>query len=74
VAPLRFPGWVLGVPFALLISWFAVSNRGPVTLELWPLPNSVEVPVYLAILAALGVGFVLGATAAIVSAMGRRRK
>ncbi len=73
MAPARFPGWIVGVPFALLISWFAVSNRGPMTLELWPLPGSIEVPVYLGILGGLGIGFVLGAAAAILSAMGRRK-
>lgn len=74
MAPLRFPGWVLGVPLALLISWFAVSNRGSVTLEMWPIPETVEVPIYLAVLGALGLGFVLGAAASIISASARRRK
>ena len=70
---MRFPAWSLGVPFALIIAWFAVSNRQPVLLQLWPLPDGIEVPLFSPILAALGVGFVLGAAAAILSALGRKR-
>jgi uncharacterized integral membrane protein len=68
----RFPSWLVGIPFALLIAWFAVSNRSLIQLELWPIPGSVEIPIYLAVLTALLVGFVMGALAAIASAIGRR--
>jgi len=71
---LRFPGWFVGIPFALVIAWFAVSNRSTILLELWPLPGSLEIPVYLVVLIALLAGFVLGAGAAIFSAIGRGRR
>jgi len=74
VASLRFPGWLIGVPVALLIAWFAVSNRSVVQLELWPLPGSLDAPLYLTVLIALLAGFILGAAAAIASALGRGKK
>ncbi len=39
---------------------FAVSNRGTVSLDFWPLPYSIDVPAYLTVLGALLVGFVVG--------------
>ena len=71
---MRFPGWLIGIPFALVISMFAVSNRGPVALALWPMPETLEVPVYLVVLLSLLAGFVLGAGAAIMSVLGRGKK
>lgn len=72
--PLRFPGWLIGIPFALVIALFAVSNRIVVPLALWPLPDTLDAPIYLVVLIALFVGFVLGAAAAILSALGRGKK
>jgi uncharacterized integral membrane protein len=40
---------------------FAVSNRSPVELNLFPFPFLLELPVYLALIAALVIGAVLGA-------------
>jgi uncharacterized integral membrane protein len=60
---------------------FAVTNRQPVSLGLWPLPDIVEVPLYLVVLGGLALGFVVGEFAAWVGArrwrqearQGRRR-
>ena len=71
---MRLPGWFLGIPFALMFAWFAVSNRGQVELVLWPLPGGVDVPVYLVVMLALLVGFILGAGGAILSATVRRKR
>ena len=71
---MRFPGWLIGIPVALVISLFAVSNRAPVAMALWPLPDTVEAPLYLVVLAAVLLGFVWGAGAATVARRGREKK
>jgi uncharacterized integral membrane protein len=47
------------VAVGLLIP-FAVSNRAPISLGLWPLPFLVDLPLYLLVLLLLLVGFVIG--------------
>ena len=49
------------MPFLVLLIAFALSNPKPVPLGLWPTDYTVEVPVSLAILAASGLFFFLGA-------------
>lgn len=70
----RTIAWLIGLPLALLVVLFAVANRQPVALELWPLPWSVALPVYLVVLGALALGLVVGAAAVSMSllAAGRR--
>jgi len=70
----RTLAWLIGLPLALLLAMFAVANRQPLALELWPLPWSIEVPAYLAVLGALGLGLVVGAAAAGLSCLGVRRR
>jgi lipopolysaccharide assembly protein A len=53
--------WAVAVPLFLLLILFALSNREPVSLELFPLGRlPFDVPLSIAILAAMGVGFLLG--------------
>jgi uncharacterized integral membrane protein len=53
--------WVVAVPLLLIMISFALSNRDPVTLWLFPFGElPFDVPLSLAILAAMGLGFVLG--------------
>lgn len=61
------------VPLALLTVLFAVDNRQPVTVGLWPLPWSVDMPLSLAVLGALAVGLVAGIAAGWASRLCRRR-
>jgi uncharacterized integral membrane protein len=50
-------GIVLGV--------FAIHNHRPVALDLWPLPSGqVEVALFLLVLAAAFIGFLIGGAAA----------
>jgi len=49
---------------AIVLAVFAVSNRGTIALGLWPVPDVVELPLYLLILACLLIGFVAGELAA----------
>jgi len=66
--------WIFVLLVALVLALFAVSNRESVTLGLWPVPFLVEIPLYVAMLAALGVGFVLGELAAWVAGRHPRRE
>ncbi|MPY70275.1 MAG: DUF1049 domain-containing protein [Alphaproteobacteria bacterium] len=52
----------LFIVIALVAVVFAVSNRGTVTLNLWPLPFEAALPVYLVVLGAAGLGLILGVT------------
>ena len=51
---------VLFVIFVLLGVLVAVSNRQPVELGLWPLPQVVVTPLYLVIVAVLLIGILAG--------------
>lgn len=57
---MRYLSWIITIPIALVIVSFAVSNRDPVELALWPLPFSITVPIYVAALTALVLGFLAG--------------
>lgn len=70
---MRWLGWLLAIPVALLIVVFAVANRHEVRLDLWPLPWAMDLPVYLAVLGALAKGIVIGAVAMWLSGFRARR-
>ncbi|MGE5546100.1 MAG: lipopolysaccharide assembly protein LapA domain-containing protein [Solirubrobacterales bacterium] len=70
----RLLGWIVGLPLALLAVMFAVANRHEVRLDLWPLPWSLEVPVYLATLGSLVGGILVGALIAWASSLPARRR
>ena len=59
---------------AILLILFAVSNRETVSLELWPLPFLVDLPLYLLFFLSLLVGAVIGASAARIVGRGTRRE
>ena len=58
---MKFLSWLLFLPFALVVVIFAVSNRGPIAVDFWPLPFSQDVPLYLLSLGTLAFGFFFGA-------------
>jgi putative membrane protein len=66
--------WIFVLLVALVMALFAVSNHEPVTVGLWPVPFLVEIPLYVAMLAALAVGFLIGELAAWVAGHRRRRE
>ena len=55
--------WMLfvGLPVALVAVVFSIANRQGMTINLWPLERSQDLPVFAVILAAVVVGFLLGA-------------
>lgn len=70
----RLIGWLVGAPLAAAAAVFAVANRASVVADLWPLPWTVEAPLYLFVLLALLAGFLAGAAAAWVSSLAARRR
>jgi uncharacterized integral membrane protein len=65
---------VVGVPLLLLMVLFALSNTGPVQLNLFPLGRlPFEVPLSVVILAAMGLGFFLGGLRVWFTALHHRR-
>lgn len=66
--------WVVMVPLAVAVTVFAVANRGPVTIDLWPFPFVIETPIFLLVLLCGLVGFLVGTFVAwIAGGKGRRR-
>ncbi len=66
--------WIVGVPLLLLMVLFALSNREPVQLGLFPLGRlPFEVPLSVAILVAMGTGFFLGGLRLWFTALHHRR-
>jgi uncharacterized integral membrane protein len=63
----------LAIVAAVAVVLFAVSNRDPVALELWPLPYRVESGLYAVVLIAVLIGFIAGAGAAWLSGAEKRR-
>lgn len=56
----RLISWLLGLPAAVVVVLFALSNRGTVTMGLWPFADGLEVPAYAAALVPLALGLILG--------------
>ncbi|MSO71421.1 MAG: DUF1049 domain-containing protein [Alphaproteobacteria bacterium] len=54
------------LPFALAIIVFAVSNRATVTIDLWPLPWSATLPLFLPLLGGILLGVLAGAGAMVI--------
>ena len=51
--------WGILIPIAAVVVSFALSNRQPVSIDLWPLNMSVEQPLYLIVLLAVLAGFLI---------------
>lgn len=65
---------ILTVPLAIVAVLFAISNRETVTFALWPLPFTLEAPLYLATLVALVIGIVVGGLIGWLGQHGSRRR
>lgn len=66
--------WLVTAPLALLLVVFAVSNRESVTVTLWPLPATLDAPLYLVVLLVLLAGFLVGQLVAWINGAGWRRE
>ena len=52
--------WILTIPFIIFLIIFSVSNKQFLEISLWPIPWSIEIPVYFFGLGILLSGFVFG--------------
>ncbi len=57
---MRWLSWILLLPLCVVVVVFFVSNRTVITIDLWPLGYTVELPVFAIVLVSLMFGFVLG--------------
>ncbi len=64
----------LAILVAVVVVLFAISNRMPVVVEIWPFPYQLQLSLYAVILLAVFVGFVAGMTTAWLSGGKRRRE
>ena len=69
---MRFVYWTATALIALVLVIFAVSNLEQVALSFEPLPVRLEAPLYLVVLVALALGFLLGEAVAFVQNSKRR--
>jgi|KBSMisStandDraft_5_1062788.scaffolds.fasta_scaffold1657467_2 lipopolysaccharide assembly protein A len=65
---------LIGLPLLLLLVLFALSNTAPVRLGLWPSDYSLQMPVSLAVLAAMAIAFLAGGVIVWLSELGQRRR
>jgi uncharacterized integral membrane protein len=65
---------LIALPFLVVLILFALSNRQPVTLSLWPTGLELTAPAAVAILVSMGGAFVLGALFVWIPALGVRRR
>ncbi len=70
----RIISWIIMIPFAVVVIVFSAVNRDLVTLDLWPLPHEMTVPVFTLVLAVFIFGFLWGACVAWASAGSSRRR
>ena len=65
---------LIAAPFLLLLVIFALSNRAPVTLGLWPTDLHLAAPLSLVVFAAAAIGVLLGACLVWVNELRQRRR
>ncbi len=66
--------WILTLPLIAVAAIFAIANREPITLDLWPFEASPRLPLFVILLACLVVGLVVGSLATWLSAAPTRRR
>ncbi|MEX0809880.1 MAG: lipopolysaccharide assembly protein LapA domain-containing protein [Dongiaceae bacterium] len=66
--------WIVTLPIAVVAVLFAVMNRAPVTIDLWPLPWRIEAPAFLILLGSLVVGLLIGLLLSWLTGGNRRRR
>ena len=52
---------IVTIPLTVVLAVFAVANREPVTISLWPLDLTLDLPLFLLALGTFAVGLLLGA-------------
>ena len=62
------------LPLLLLLVLFALSNRQPVSLHIWPTDYAATLPLSLAVLGSMAVAFLAGGLLVWVSELVQRRR
>jgi uncharacterized integral membrane protein len=65
---------LIALPLLLLLVLFALSNAAPVRLGLWPTDFTLQLPLSLAVLAAMAIAFLAGGTIVWFSEFAQRRR
>lgn len=60
----RILSWLIMAPALAAVVVFALNNKQAMAIDLWPFSLLIQMPVYLALLAALAVGALIGGFAA----------
>ena len=71
---MHYVSWIITVPLLLIGVLFAVVNRGPVEISLWPLDVRLQAPLFVIVLLSAFIGFVLGGVAHWTAASRRRQR
>ena len=66
--------WLITLPVTLAVVVFAVSNRTPVEIDLFPFPSHPVLPAYLLVLGSLFCGFLIGGVIAWLAGAPQRRR
>ena len=56
----RLMVWLVAIPAGVIVAFFAIANRHVVTVDMWPLPYSVSLPLFLVLIGTVIFGFLLG--------------
>jgi lipopolysaccharide assembly protein A len=66
---------LIALPLLLLLVLFALSNREPVSLTIWPATDyKLELPLSLAVIGGMAVAFLAGGLLVWMSALAQRRR
>jgi lipopolysaccharide assembly protein A len=65
---------LIALPLLLLLVLFALSNRQPVSLRVWPTDYAATLPLSLAVLASMAIAFLAGGLLVWVSELVQRRR
>ncbi len=71
---MKLIGWALAAIVALIAVAFAVHNFSPTNLDLWPLPYTVDMPIFAVVIIAAFFGFLAGAAVTWLASAGTRRR
>ena len=71
---MRLINTIIARVVAILVVLFAVSNRTGVTVEVWPFPYQLDLPLYALILLAVLLGFIAGTIAMWMMGSAKRRE
>ncbi len=66
--------WILTLPLIAVAAIFAIANREPITLDLWPFEASPRLPLFVILLVCLVFGLLVGGLASWLSAAPIRRR